>query len=262
MLCRELIEKLEELAPRSLACDWDNPGFLAGRGDKKIKKVLVALDATDRVVEQALLEHADLLLTHHPLTLDGVRKIQAETLTGHKIFSLISRDICHYAMHTNYDVVEMGGTAGEMMKLRQPEVLEVTGTDSKTGEPEGIGRVGSLVRPVTVEECAQIVKRIFALDTVKIFGDLDQVIERVAICPGSGKSMIGTAIRKKAQVIITGDIGHHDGIDAVDQGIAVIDAGHYGLEHIFVDHMAQYLRQQFPELEIKKTGSGNPFQVI
>lgn len=63
MLCRELIEKLEELAPRSLACDWDNPGFLAGRGDKKIKKVLVALDATDRVVEQAVLEHADLLLT-------------------------------------------------------------------------------------------------------------------------------------------------------------------------------------------------------
>ena len=67
MLCRELIEKLEKLAPRELACDWDNPGFLAGRGDKEIKKVLVALDATDRVVEQAVKEKADFLLTHHPL---------------------------------------------------------------------------------------------------------------------------------------------------------------------------------------------------
>ena len=66
MLCRELIEKLEKLAPRELACDWDNPGFLAGRGDKEIKKVLVALDATDRVVEQAVKEKADFLLTHHP----------------------------------------------------------------------------------------------------------------------------------------------------------------------------------------------------
>lgn len=75
MLCRELIEKLEELAPRSLACDWDNPGFLAGRGDKKIKKVLVALDATDRVVEQAVLEHADLLLTHHPLIFRALKQV-------------------------------------------------------------------------------------------------------------------------------------------------------------------------------------------
>ena len=92
--------------------------------------------------------------------------------------------------------------------------------------------------------------------------DMDQVIERVAICPGSGKSMIGTAIQKKAQVMITGDIGHHDGIDAVDRGIAVIDAGHYGLEHIFISRMEQYLKSQFPNLEIKKTESGNPFQVM
>ena len=165
-------------------------------------------------------------------------------------------------MHTNYDVVEMGEAAGELMKLQHPEVLEITGTDARSGKVEGIGRVGSLVRPVTVQECAQIVKRIFDLDTVKIFGDLDQVIERVAICPGSGKSMIGTAIKKKAQVMITGDIGHHDGIDAVDQGIAVIDAGHYGLEHIFVNRMEQYLKTQFPGMEIRKTESGNPFQVI
>ena len=86
--------------------------------------------------------------------------------------------------------------------------------------------------------------------------------ERAAICPGSGKSMIGTAIQKGAQVMITGDIGHHDGIDAVDQGIVIIDAGHYGLEHIFIDRMEQYLKAQFPQLEIRKTQGGNPFQVI
>ena len=262
MTIKELTYKLEQNIPLEKAESWDNSGLQVGRKNKAVKKVLLALDATEEVIEEAVQWQADLLLTHHPLTLDGVRQVQAETLTGHKIFTLIRHDICHYAMHTNYDVVEMGAAAGEMMKLQQPQVLEVTGTDEKTGKQEGIGRVGSLVRPVTVEECAQIVKRIFNLDTVKVFGDLDQVIERVAICPGSGKSMIGTAIRKKAQVMITGDIGHHDGIDAVDQGIAVIDAGHYGLEHIFVERMEEYLKKQFPNMEIRKTKSGNPFQVI
>lgn len=262
MTMKELTDKLEEKYPLCKAESWDNSGLQVGRKNKTVKKVLLALDATDEVLEEAVNWHADLLLTHHPLTLSGIRQVQEETLTGHKIFTLIRNDICHYAMHTNYDVAEMGEVAGSMMKLQHAEVLEVTGTDEKTGKPEGIGRVGNLVRPVTVEECAQIVKKIFGLDTVKIFGDLDQVIERVAICPGSGKSMIQTAIEKKAQVMITGDIGHHDGIDAVDQGIAIIDAGHYGLEHIFTDRMEQYLKAQFPQIEIRKTQSCNPFQVI
>ncbi|MCQ4774836.1 Nif3-like dinuclear metal center hexameric protein [Lacrimispora saccharolytica] len=262
MTMKELTQKLEERYPLEKAESWDNSGLQVGRKNKAVRKVFLALDATDAVIKEAAEWKADMLLTHHPLTLDGIRQVQAESLTGHKIFTLIRNDICHYAMHTNYDVVEMGEAAGEMMKLQHPEILEITGINEKNGMPEGIGRVGALVRPVTVEECAQIVKRIFGLDTVKIFGDMDQVIERVAICPGSGKSMIGTAIRKKAQVMITGDIGHHDGIDAVDRGIAVIDAGHYGLEHIFISRMEQYLKSQFPNLEIKKTESGNPFQVM
>ena len=262
MTIKELTHKLEQRFPLEKAESWDNSGLQVGRKNKAVRKVLLALDATDAVIDEAVQWQADLLLTHHPLMLDGIRKIQAESLTGHKIFSLISHDICHYAMHTNYDVVEMGGAAGELMKLRQPEVLEVTGIDSKTGEPEGIGRVGSLVRPVTVEECAQIVKRIFALDTVKIFGDLDQVIERVAICPGSGKSMIGTAIRKKAQVMITGDIGHHEGIDAVAQGLAIIDGGHYGIEHIFIEDMRQYLEKHLSEVEIVAAPISHPFLIV
>lgn len=262
MTIKELTHKLEQKYPLEKAESWDNSGLQVGRKNKSVKRVFLALDATDAVIEEAAAWNADLLLTHHPLTLDGIRQVQAESLTGHKIFTLIRHDICHYAMHTNYDVVEMGEAAGEMMKLQHPEVLEITGVDQKSGRPEGIGQVGSLVRPVSVEECGQIVKRIFGLDTVKIFGDPDQVIERVAICPGSGKSMIGTAIQKKAQVMITGDIGHHDGIDAVDQGIAIIDAGHYGLEHIFISRMERYLKAQFPDMEVKTTTSGNPFRVI
>lgn len=262
MTAKELIQKIEEVFPLDKAAPWDNPGLQAGRRQKEVKKVFLALDATEDVIAQAKAWGADLLFTHHPLTMDGVKSVTGDTLTGRKMLELLQSDICCYASHTNYDVIEMAHLAGSMMKLQKAEILEVTGIDPNTAEYMGFGRVGSLVRPVTLRECGELVKTIFKLDNVKIFGDLDQVIQRVAITPGSGKSMIGAAIEKKAQVLITGDIGHHEGIDAVDQGTAVIDAGHYGLEHIFVQQMEKFLPTIAPNLEIKKAENTVPFQVI
>lgn len=262
MTARELIQKIEERFPLDKAAQWDNPGLQAGRKNKEVKKVYVALDATMEVIDEAVRWGADMIVTHHPVTMDGIKSITSETLKGRKYFELISHDICCYASHTNYDILEMAEAAGNMMKLQKPEILEITGVDGMTAQYIGFGRVGSLVRPVTLRECGELVKTIFRLDNVKIFGDLDQVIQRVAISPGSGKSMIGPALRAKAQVLITGDIGHHEGIDAVDEKLAVIDAGHYGLEHIFIDRMAEFIQKEGRELEIKKAQTGSPFEVI
>ena len=262
MTAKELIQKIEEVYPLDKAAEWDNPGFQAGRRQKEIKKVLIALDATDEVIAKAIEWGADLLLTHHPLTMSGVRTVTSETLTGQKFLQLLQNDICCYASHTNYDVCEMAQLAGSMMKLQKPEILDVTGIDKQTAEYMGFGRVGSLVRPVTLRECGELVKTIFKLDNVKIFGDLDQVIQRVAISPGSGKSMIGPAIQAKAQVLITGDIGHHEGLDAVDEGVSIIDAGHYGLEHIFMNQMEKLLKKLNKDLKIAKAETGSPFVVI
>lgn len=262
MTANELFQILEKDFPLGKAEEWDNPGLQVGRRNKEIKKVLIALDATDEVIEEAKQWKADLLLTHHPLMISGVKKVNTDSMTGKKIIELIQNDICHYAMHTNYDVCEMAEVAGKMMKLQKTEVLEVTGINEKTGEPEGFGRVGELVRPVTLEEYAKIVKTVFKLDSVKIFGNLDQIIERAAILPGSGKSMISEALKKRVQVYVTGDIGHHDGIDAVDQGLAIIDAGHYGIEHIFMEQMEKFFQKNVKNLEVKGVEHKNPFQVI
>lgn len=261
MTLKELIHKLEEAYPLQKAEKWDNCGLQVGR-NKEIRRIFLALDATEEIIAEAVKWEADLLLTHHPLTLEGVRQVTADHLTGRKILTLIQNDLCHYAMHTNYDIVEMGELVGKMMKLQQPEILEITGIDENTLEPEGIGRVGSLVRPVTVEECARLVKHLFQVETVKIFGDPELVVERIAICPGSGKSMIPAALNAKAQILITGDIGHHDGIDAVDQGLVILDAGHYGLEHIFVDQMEMFLKSHAPNTEIRTARLKNPFVVL
>lgn len=262
MTAKELIQIIETRYPLEKAVSWDNSGFQAGRRSKEIKKVLVALDATEDVISQAVEWGADFLMLHHPLTLEGTKSVTSETLRGRKFMELLSHDICCYASHTVYDIVEMAPEAGSLMKLQKPEILETTGIDPKTAQYEGFGRVGSLVRPVTLRECGELVKKIFDLTNVKIFGDLDQVIQRVAISPGSGKSMIRPAIGAKAQVLITGDIGHHDGIDAVDEGLSVIDAGHYGLEKIFMARMAGFLEAKGKDLEVRIAAARDPFEVI
>ncbi|MDO4633038.1 MAG: Nif3-like dinuclear metal center hexameric protein [Eubacteriales bacterium] len=262
MTAKELIAKLEEVYPIEKAASWDNPGLQTGRSNKELRKVLVTLDITETVIEEAKQWGADMILAHHPMTMSGVKKISTDTLAGRRFLEAIQADLCCYSMHTNYDVVEMAPVAGEMMKLQKPQILDVTGIDEKSGAPEGFGRVGSLVRPVTLQECAEIVKQIFGVSKVQIFGDLEQIIQRVAISPGSGKSMIQPAIQTKAQVLISGDIGHHEGLDAMDQGLAVIDAGHYGLEHIFMERMCRWLQKHAPELEVKKAAQENPFVII
>ncbi len=245
MQCRELLEKLEELAPVDYACEWDNPGFLAGRGEKEIRRVLVALDATDEVVEQAVEWKADLLLTHHPLIFKALKKVNDEDFVSRRILKLIQADICYVAMHTNFDIAPgcMADLAADRIGLEVQGPLEITG--EKDGAPIGIGKVGQLHPAVTVEDLARLVKERFGLEFVTVYG-LEQVkgpVSRVAVSPGAGGSMLGLGIAWGAQVMVTGDIGHHGGIDAAAQGMAVIDAGHYGLEHIFMPFMKDYLEK-------------------
>ncbi len=243
MQCRELLEKLEELAPAKYACEWDNSGFLAGRGEKEIRKVMVALDATDEVVEEAVHWKADLLLTHHPLIFKALKKVNDEDFVSRRILKLIRADICYVAMHTNFDTAPgcMADLAAERLGITEGRPLEITG--EKDGVFIGIGKVGQLNQAVTVEQLARQVKEQFDLEFVTVYG-LDQVkglISRVAVSPGAGGSMLNLGIASGAKAMVTGDIGHHGGIDAAAQGMAVIDAGHYGLEHIFMPFMKEYL---------------------
>ena len=141
------------------------------------------------------------------------------------------------------------------------ELSAVEITDISTAG-EGIGRIGDLEKTMTLEECCVYVKHRLKLGSLKVFGDMDKKVSRLAISPGSGKTAVAPAIAKGADVLVTGDIGHHDGLDAVEQGLSVIDAGHYGTEYIFIDDMKQFLEDKLPVLEIVATPVVHPFQVI
>lgn len=260
MQCKALIEKLETLSPRSFAEAWDNVGLLAGRYEKEIHTVMIALDATDEVVEEAVRKNADLLLTHHPLIFSARKSINDGDFIGKRLLTMLQHDMCYYAMHTNFDVMGMADAAADMLQLHFPEVLEVTFEDDVA--KEGIGRIGRLPHEMSLKECAQYCKTVFGLNSVRIYGDEDAPVETVAIVPGAGDDYIKNALSMQADVFITGDIGHHDGLDAMEQGLAVIDASHYGIEKLFVPYMAEVLEGRMPELVVIKATEKEPFTVV
>lgn len=265
MRCEEIIKILQQQSPEALACDWDNVGLLVGSGEKEVQRIYIALDATDETIAEAVQCHADLLLTHHPMIFKGIKKINQQDFIGRRVIELIRNDISYYAMHTNFDIAGMADLAAERLGLQETAVLQKT-KETADGEWAGIGKTGKLPAAVSLEKCVELTKEAFEVDTVKVFGwqqsGKERTVSRAAVCPGSGKSVIDDALRAGAQVLITGDIDHHEGIDAAARGMAVIDAGHYGVEKIFIPYMEQYLKQQLPELCIFAQKTKQPFVYI
>lgn len=245
----EIIGVIEEHYPRTMALEWDNPGLLCGSRKKEVHKLMIALDATDRVVDRAVSEGCDLVLTHHPLIFGSIKNVNDESFIGRRLIKLIKNDMSLYAMHTNFDVAKegMGHIVAERLGVREISPLELTGEDR--GMPIGVGFYGELESPLDARELALLVKEKFDIGQV-IYYDASRPISRVTSCPGSGRGMLSFAKDLGADCLITGDMGHHDGIDAVAEGITLIDAGHFGLEHIYVPYMKDFVGKHFPGLEI------------
>ncbi len=260
----DIIDVLEQLSPPDGALDWDNIGLLVGHRMQETDKVYVALDATDQVIDRAIGQGAGMLLTHYPMIFKGMKQVNDGDFMGRRILKLAENRVACYAMHTNFDVWVMAQLAADRLDLQNRQVLDITGA-KKSDEGEvlvGIGCTGNLTKPVSLEDCALAVKKAFHIPSVRIFGDKTKTVQRVSICPGSGKGMSAAAIRQGADVLVTGDIGHHDGIDSVDQGLCIIDAGHHGIEHIFVPFMKEYLEKKLKGVEIIADDDEPPFTVI
>ena len=270
MKVREITDKIEKRIPRQAALEWDNVGLLLGDFDWDVHRIYIALDATDRVIDHAVESGADMIITHHPMLYSPIRSVTADDFVGRRIMKLIEHKIAYYAMHTNYDVCEMGDLAADTLGMTGLKTLDVSydgsdidaveaagdGTDAispiRISTSMGIGKVGETGDAIApnLRDYAKRVKEAFGLSHVCVFGDPEREVHRVAICPGSGKSELGLALEAGADTYVSGDIDHHTGIDAVAQGLAVIDAGHYGIEHIFIEHMAMTLRAKLAQVDV------------
>ncbi|MBR1816576.1 MAG: Nif3-like dinuclear metal center hexameric protein [Lachnospiraceae bacterium] len=257
MLCRDIVDILDRQSPPEYALDWDNVGLLVGRGNKEVKKLLLVLDVTKEVCSYAIEQGFDMIVSHHPMIFKSVKRVNDDSVLGNKILSLAEAGICCYAMHTNFDTKGgMGREAARLLSLKNTEVLD------ETLNGEGIGEVGMLDKAVSLIDYAAHVKSVFGLDNVIIYGDKLTRLEKIAVSPGSGKSVIGEAIKMHADCLITGDIGHHDGIDAVEAGLTIIDASHYGIEKIFMNYMYNYLKDYMTDVYMEIMDTGVPFEIV
>lgn len=260
MILKEIIAQLQAAAPEELAQEWDNVGLLVGDDAQEIGGIYIALDADEAAIAEAKAAGAELLLTHHPLIFSPLKKINRDSFTGARIVELLQSHMCCYAMHTNFDASHMGRLAAERIGLSVEAPL--ADLMVRDGMEYGIGVVGELDGACTLHALGKLVKERFDARSVRLFGDPEGKVRRIAICPGSGKSTIGDAVLAGADVLLTGDIDHHSGIDAVAQGLSIIDAGHYGLEHIFTGFMEQYLRKRLAGVRIAVQPHREPFDII
>ena len=256
MKCKEIIEIIEQEFPMKYAESWDNTGFQVGNREQEVTHIFVAMDATDEYIEEAIRSGADMLITHHPMIFSPLKSVTTDTINGKRVIKMLENGICYMSTHTNYDSCRMADLAAECLGMTDCEVLE------EIADGVGIGKVGKLPKEMTVRECALYVKEKFHIPSVRFFGDGEQKVILAAICPGSGKSLVKECHVKGAQVYITGDIDHHTGIDQVDDALPIIDAGHYGIEHIYIEDMCKILSEKCPELTVSKAEIKHPFEVV
>ena len=254
MKVREIYKCLNQIAPFEYQEEWDNSGLLVGDMDADVERILVTLDVTDEVVEQAVQAKADLIVSHHPLIFSPITKINTEDFITARILKMANNKINYIAMHTNMDATGLSDVANEVLKIKKERAIEV---NINQNDPKiGMGSMGKFTNDnekevdIMLREAVIRTKEGFGLNIVKVYGDLDSIISRVAVCTGAGKSMIEECIKEKCDLLITGDMTYHAALDAVSRGLNIIDASHYGTEIIFVDLLRAFFEMNFEGMTV------------
>ncbi len=224
MTTKELFCALEARIPRSLSADWDNDGLSClPTEDKKVKRVLIALDATEAVVDRAIAGHFDVLLTHHPLLFRGVKALTAEQTVPRKLLKLARADVAAMSFHTRLDAVAGGVNDTFAEKLGLTDVCAFAPAD----EVE-CGRIGTLRTPMRADALAARVCDVLGIPTVLVAGEGE--VRRVALLGGEGGDFVDAARRAGADAFVSGRIGYHRMLDGAEDGIVLIEAGHFATE--------------------------------
>lgn len=240
---QQLINHLFECYPYSCGIEGDNFGPQVGDYSKTINKILVSLDITDDVVDEAIALGADCILSHHPLIYKPLKRICSEG-RGRLCYKLIANNICAVSMHTNFDAAPGGVGDHLALTLGLENISEFGGEEGK----EMLGRIGDIA-PVNSREFAYDVKKKLKTDGVKaVFGR--DISARVAVVGGSGKSFLEKVALLGADTYVTADCGYHDFQRAKELGISLIDAGHFPTENHAIEEFVNNLNDNFPEIEV------------
>ena len=252
-LVKNILDHLNSFAPPKLAEKWDHVGLQVGRSNCKVTGALVALDATQCTLHEAIQKKLNLIITHHPLLPSKLTQNLKAMARKHQINIL--------SFHTNLD-----STSGGLNDLlaRQIGLLH---TKPLIPHPRhkrlGLGRVGVLPHALTLHALLKKLGKVLPLSYLRFVGEKSAPIKRVAVMTGSGGGYFKEALQHRADVLVTGDVKYHAALDALQSGICMIDIGHYPSEIGMTQLVSALLKQRFPDLKILiAQNHQDPFKIM
>lgn len=259
---KDIIGIMEEFAPKTLKEDFDNVGLMVGDKNKEVKKILLALDCTLDVIQEAKEKNVELIITHHPLIFRKPSSITTDTLIGKKIIELIKNDISLYSSHTNLDSAENGlnETIVNLLGYSTNELIEVN--KMARNDNEGLGRIVRLEDFIKLEDLIEDIKEKLNVKSLKLVKGCEKV-KNIAIINGSGSDFFEKAYKKGADCIITGDTTYHYASDYKELGVSIIDTGHFSSEWIVFLQVINKLTDKLQDIEILiSTKSEDPYTFV
>lgn len=239
---KDLVEIMNKIAPEQYVYEYDNVGLLIGDENAELKRIICCLDVTEEIINEARENHAQLIISHHPIIFQPIKNITTADSQGRKIINALKNDISIYSAHTNLDFVRNG--------INEHVSYLIGLTDMKPLDPyisdtQGFGRVGKLSNEITCYDLKKKVMKLLNDEHVIAIGNCNKRINKVAVINGAGGGSIeyvDMAIRAGADCLITAEVKHHVAIYAFENNIAIIEPQHYTMEHIYISYLAERLK--------------------
>ena len=240
---RELYDYLDGIMPKTLSCEWDNDGLMCcSHPEDEVKKILFTLDITPEAIEYAVNNGYDTVISHHPIIFKGIKAVNTDIGVPKRLIRLIESRITAMSFHTRFDSVA-GGVNDALA-----EALELTDTEPFGDIENGVGRVGTLPREMSVDELAYHIKEKLGAPYVNYNG-AGEKIARLAVLGGAGDDCFGLAVSTGAQAYLTGELKYHQLTDSADMGITLYEAGHYHTEYPSLSKLEQTVKAKYPDTE-------------
>ena len=246
----DIVDLFELRIPSKMKMDFDNVGLLVGTSDAEVRKVLVSLDITDEVINEAKELKAELIVSHHPLFFE-LKSITNTTGVGRKVIELLTNRISAVCLHTNLDAADGGVNDVLMTKLggKVTDVLKPAG-EYPDGRIYGIGRIGMLLSPTSFERFLEVAKTSLNANGLR-YHNAGRQVHKIACCGGSGGDELDAAAEAGCDTYVTADIKYNRFLSAKEYGINLIDGDHFCTENVIVPVIADMLAERFGDLEIK-----------
>ena len=247
---------IEEQAPLIYQESYDNAGFCVGHPDTVVKATLLCVDVNEAVLEEAVRIGANMIISHHPVIFNGLKKITGATYVERMVAQAIKNDIVLYAAHTNMDSALHGVSwiMAKQLGLQDIKILSLR----ESSEQSGFGAVGNLPDAMDVCPFFDLLKKVFAVPCVRHSALLSGKVRRVAVCGGSGAFLLHDALAAGAQCFVSADLKYHDFFNA-DGQIIMADIGHYESEKYVLSIFYELLTKKIPNFAVRITETGlNP----